>query len=75
MSYYYTNSLFNKEWNSGLFIKYYLVLVNIHFICHVHEAHDLRETRICTINTALEKNNYLLTNTAYVLQYSDTRVY
>ena len=26
MSYYYTNSLLNKEWNGGLFIKYYLGL-------------------------------------------------
>ena len=25
-------------------------------MCHVHEARDLRETRIYTINTALEKN-------------------
>src|SRR6266568_2386291 len=31
------------------------VLVNIHFIYHVHRAHDLRETRIYIINTALEK--------------------
>ena len=37
----------------------------------MHEVRDLRETRICTINTALEKN-YPSTNTAYVLQYSDT---
>ena len=26
MSYYYTNSLLNKEWNGDLFIKYYLGL-------------------------------------------------
>ena len=26
MSYYYANSLFNKEWNGGLFIRYYLGL-------------------------------------------------
>ena len=25
-------------------------------MCHVHKARDLRETRICTINTALKKN-------------------
>ena len=25
-------------------------------MCHVYKARDLRETRICTINTALEKN-------------------
>ena len=37
------------------------MLVNIRFICHVHEARDLRETRIYTINTALEKNQ-LFTN-------------
>ena len=28
----------------------------IRFIYHVREARDLRETRICTINTTLEKN-------------------
>lgn len=32
------------------------LLVNIRFMCHVHEARDLREMRICIINTALEKN-------------------
>ena len=32
------------------------MLANIRFICHVHKARDLRETRIYTINTALEKN-------------------
>ena len=26
ISYYYTNSLLNKKWNGGLFIKYYLGL-------------------------------------------------
>ena len=25
-------------------------------MCYVHEARDLRETCICTINTVLEKN-------------------
>ena len=25
-------------------------------MCHVRKARDLRETRICTINIALEKN-------------------
>ena len=48
------------------------LLVNIRFICHVREVRDLHETRICTINTILEKNNHPSTNTAYVLQYSDT---
>ena len=37
-------------------LKLTLLLVNICFIYHVREAHDLHETRICTINTALEKN-------------------
>ena len=41
---------------SLVFFKVAPVLVNIRFMCHVHEARDLRETRICTINTALEKN-------------------
>ena len=41
---------------SLVFFKVALVLVNIRFICYVHEARDLRETRICTINTVLEKN-------------------
>ena len=41
---------------SLVFFKVALVLVNIRFICHVHEARDLRKTRICTINTALKKN-------------------
>ena len=31
-------------------------MVNIRFMCHVHEARNLRKTRICTINTTLEKN-------------------
>ena len=52
---------------SLVFFRVALVLVNIRFICHIHEAHDLRETRIYTINTILEKNNYLSTNTAYIL--------
>jgi hypothetical protein len=29
VSYYYTNSLLDKEWNGGLFIKYYLGLYPI----------------------------------------------
>ena len=41
---------------SLVFFKVALVLVNIRFICHVHKAHDLRKTRIYTINTALKKN-------------------
>ena len=41
---------------SLVFFKVALVLVNIRFMCHVHEARDLRETCIYTINTALEKN-------------------
>ena len=57
---------------SLVFFKVAPVLVNIRFMCHVREARDLRETRICTINTALENNNHPSTNTAYVLQYSDT---
>ena len=34
-------------------------------MCHVHEVYDLRETRICTINTALEKNQ-LSTNQYHI---------
>ena len=41
---------------SLVFFKVTLVLVNIRFMYHVREARDLRETRIYTINTALEKN-------------------
>ena len=44
---------------SLVFFKVALVLVNIRFICHVYEVRDLRETRICTINTALEKNQII----------------
>ena len=36
--------------------KYKFLLVNIRFIYYVHKVRDLRETRIYTINTALEKN-------------------
>ena len=49
------------------------MLVVIYFTYHVREARDLRETRIYIINTVLKnKKNYPLTNTAYILQYSDT---
>ena len=41
---------------SLVFFKVAPVLVNICFIYHVHKARNLRETRICTINTVLEKN-------------------
>ena len=40
---------------SLVFFKIALVLVNIRFMCHVHKVYNLRETRIYTINTALEK--------------------
>ena len=33
----------------------------------MRKARDLRETRICIIDTVLENKNYLTTNTAYVL--------
>ena len=49
------------------------MLLIIRFIYYVRKVRDLYETRICIIDTALENNNYLTTNTAYVLQYSDTR--
>ena len=42
----------------------------------MRKVYDLRETRIYIIDTALKNNNnYLTTNTAYILQYSDTCVY
>ena len=41
---------------SLVFFKVALVLVNIRFIYYVYKARNLRETRIYTINTALEKN-------------------
>ena len=59
---------------SLVFFKVALVLVNIRFMCYMHKVYNLRETRIYTINTTLEKNNYPSTNTVYVLQYSDTYV-
>ena len=40
---------------SLVFFKVTLVLVNIRFMYHMHKVYDLRETRIYTINTALEK--------------------
>ena len=33
-----------------------MLLVNIRFMYHMHEARDLRETHIYTINTVLENN-------------------
>ena len=59
---------------SLVFFKVAPVLVNIRFMCHMHKARDLRETHIYTINTVLEKKNYPSTNTAYILQYSNTHV-
>ena len=41
---------------SKIYYKKENLLVNIRFIYHVYKARDLRKTRICTINTALEKN-------------------
>ena len=43
------------------------VLEDIRLTCYVHRARDLRETRICIIDTVLD-NNELTTNfnTAYV---------
>ena len=41
---------------SLVFFKITLVLVNICFICHIYKVCNLRETRIYTINTTLEKN-------------------
>ena len=48
------------------------MLVIIRFTYYVHRARNLRETRIYIISTILENKNYLLTNTAYILQYSNT---
>ena len=57
------------------FLALILVSEDIRLIYHVHGARDLRETRICIIDTALENknNNHPTTNTAYVSQYSDIR--
>ena len=49
------------------------MLVVICFTCYVRKARDLRETRIYIIDTVLENNNHLTTNTIYILQYSNTR--
>ena len=58
--------------NELLVIKKYILVV-ICFTCYMRKARDLRETRIYIINTALNnKNNHPITNTAYILQYSDT---
>ena len=48
------------------------MLVVTCFTCHVYKTRDLHETWIYIIDTVLKNNNYLITNTAYVLQYSDT---
>ena len=40
---------------SLVFFKVALVLVNIYFIYYVYKVYNLRETRIYTINTILEK--------------------
>src|SRR6266566_8606940 len=42
------------------------VLVNIRFMYHVHRARDLRETRICIINTTKRQSLTTNFNTAYV---------
>ena len=49
------------------YLKELYMLVVIYFTCHVHKARDLRETRICIIDTILENNNHPTTNTAYIL--------
>ena len=42
----------------------------------MYKVYNLRETRIYYQHYIKEKNNnYLITNTAYLLQYSDTYVY
>ena len=39
----------------------------------MYKAYNLYKTRIYIINTVLKnKNNYLTTNTIYILQYSNT---
>ena len=49
------------------------MLVNIYFTYHMRKARNLHETHIYIIDIVLENNNnYSLTNTAYILQYSDT---
>ena len=50
-----------------VYLAVIILLVVICFTCHVHKARDLRETRICIIDTILENNNHPTTNTAYIL--------
>ena len=67
------DALFNKilstrnstvDWIMSASMEGGLLLVVIRFTCHVHGARDLCETRIDTIDTALEnkKNNQSSTN-------------
>ena len=41
----------------------------------MRKIYNLHKTRIYIINTILKNNNYLKTNTAYILQYSNIRIY
>ena len=45
------------------FLALILVSEDIRLIYHVHGARDLRETRICIINTVLEINQPIFTTT------------
>jgi hypothetical protein len=52
----------------GFLFRVAPVLEDIRLIYHAHRARDLRETRICTVNTVLETRQQSTTNfnTAYV---------
>ena len=66
----------------NLIFKNYIILFliylseDIYSIYHMYIARDLRETRMYYRRCTRERKNknYPLTNTAYVLQYSDTHV-
>ena len=64
-----------EQYDLVSFFRVAPVLKDIRLTYYVYRARDLRETRTCIIDTALENknNNHLPTNTAYVSQYSDIR--
>jgi len=53
---YYVYAINNRNSTNLVSFKVAPVLVVICFMRYMHRARDLRETRICIINTALESN-------------------
>ena len=50
------------------------MLVNIRFMCHVHEARDLRETRICTCLSMLRPRNRWI-SAARIIEYPQANLF